>query len=264
MGFAANGFDERFVFFASVAGHRRGPQRQGRLEDVQRLDKWTPQEWNGKYRWLSTYKYPSYLDFALTTSHGKPFSEKGGHVVLDNPASQDQRRDEYPLRPNMDIVLLLLGRGANVSRTAVKAAKKIPDRAFLRLVESKAKEQEAAKPAGQPSNDVEDADDVEDAEDVESQEPGDVVDIPAAGPVGVPAAVPVGVPAAVPVGVPAAGPVAFLQPTQWAFPQPSQWTRRGRLSLPPTRLAKARPRRRLLLVAFPRKRAVPLPRKGAM
>ena len=121
------------------------------------FDKWTPQEWNGKYRWLSTYKYPSYLDFALTTSHGKPFSEKGGHVVLDNPASQDQRRDEYPLRPNMDIVLLLLGRGAKVSRTAVKAAKKIPDRAFLRLVESKAKEQEAAKPAGQPSNDVEDA-----------------------------------------------------------------------------------------------------------
>ena len=88
------------------------------------------------------------------------------------------------------------------------SSKKIPDRSFPAPRGIKAKEQEAAKPAGQPSDDVEGhADHVEDAEDVESQEPGDVVDIPAAGPVGVPAAVPVGVPAAVPVGVPAAVPV---------------------------------------------------------
>ena len=37
--------------------------------------KWTPREWSSKHQWLSAHCYPSHLDFALTTSKGKPFSE---------------------------------------------------------------------------------------------------------------------------------------------------------------------------------------------
>ncbi|KAJ3335737.1 hypothetical protein HDU93_004583 [Gonapodya sp. JEL0774] len=99
------------------------------------FDKWTPKEWFGKFRWLTTYRFPSALEFALTTAHGKPFNEKGGHVVLDNPADKDVRRDEFPLKPNMDIILLLLRHGGKITNTALQAAKKHEDKSFVRFIE---------------------------------------------------------------------------------------------------------------------------------
>ena len=92
------------------------------------FDKWTLQEWNSWFRWLSTCCYQSYLDFALTESKVKPFNAKGGRIVLKNPTSGPIF---HSLRPNIDIVRLLLGRGARISLSAAKTKRALLLRALL-------------------------------------------------------------------------------------------------------------------------------------
>ncbi|KXS09119.1 hypothetical protein M427DRAFT_39486, partial [Gonapodya prolifera JEL478] len=114
------------------------------------FDKWTPKEWFGRFRWLTIYRFSSALEFALTSAKAKPFSEKGGVVVLDNPASVDARRDEFPLKPNMAIILLLLRHQGRITPAAFSAAKKSEDKALVRFLEEQKKAQDVAVKKGVP------------------------------------------------------------------------------------------------------------------
>ncbi|KXS11328.1 hypothetical protein M427DRAFT_72959 [Gonapodya prolifera JEL478] len=105
------------------------------------FDVWTADDWCGKFRWLKTYSYSSALEFALTSSRGVPFNEKGAYVVLQNPATQNSRRDEF-LKPNFDVIQLLLRCSAEVTPEAILRAKRSKDSALIEEIENAYYEQQ--------------------------------------------------------------------------------------------------------------------------
>ena len=96
--------------------------------------------------WFAHNEYPSVLDFALASSYGKAFNEKGAHVVLDNPVSQESRSDVFRLKPNIEVVKTLIHHGAIISDSCLSASRKLPDKSFIRFLEQSQKNGTTATP----------------------------------------------------------------------------------------------------------------------
>ncbi|KAJ3336294.1 hypothetical protein HDU93_003127 [Gonapodya sp. JEL0774] len=108
--------------------------------------KWTQQHWD-RWRWLWTFEFTSALDLALTQGM-IAFNRRGPSLSYRSPKGDGETHESFKLVPNMEVVQVLLSRGAEVDEAILEKARKLsvgrsqlgevvePNAEFLQKVEA--------------------------------------------------------------------------------------------------------------------------------